>query len=188
MASRKLVALFFAFAVAAAATARPSEARIQDQLLHPSTFHNHNTPPPPSSPGGAVVPPHPSTAGGAAPARSSPPPAPAPPLTECMTPLIGMLQCMDYLTNLTVLTPPPACCDGLKAVIRDAPICLCHGMTGDMNSLMPKPIDPVRMITVPLLCGAVLPIQTILSCNTQQVPPIFPPMPAPAPADAPASP
>ncbi|CAL5037964.1 unnamed protein product [Urochloa decumbens] len=186
MASSKFLALFFAFAVAAATTVRPSEARIQDQLLHPSTSHNHNTPPP-SSPGGAAVPPHPSTAGGA---TSSPPPAPtpAPELTECMTPLIGMFPCMDYLTNLTVLLPPAECCDGLKGVIRDAPICLCHGVSGDMNSLMPKPIDPVRMITVPLLCGAVLPIQTLLSCNTQQVPPILPPMPAPAPADAPASP
>ncbi|CAN6164335.1 unnamed protein product [Urochloa humidicola] len=185
MASCKLIALFLAIAVAASATVQPSEARIKDQLLHPSTFHNHNTPPPP--PPSAVAPPHPSTAGGA---TSSPPPAPAPPpqLTECMTPLIGMFPCMNYLTNLTVLLPPTECCDGLKGVIRDAPICLCHGVSGDMNTLMPKPIDPVRMIALPLLCGAVLPLQTLLTCNTQQVPPILPPMPAPAPADAPASP
>jgi hypothetical protein len=165
MASCKLVAIFFAFAVVAATTVQPSEARVGgDQLLHPSTFHN--TPPaPPSSTGGAV-PPHPSTAS----APSSPLP-PSPPahaqLTECMTPLIGMMPCMDYLTNLTVPAPPAECCDGLKSVIRDAPICLCHGMSGDMNKLMPLPIVPVRMIVLPLACGAMLPLQTLFSCNSK---------------------
>uniref|UniRef100_K4ALH5 Bifunctional inhibitor/plant lipid transfer protein/seed storage helical domain-containing protein n=1 Tax=Setaria italica TaxID=4555 RepID=K4ALH5_SETIT len=104
------------------------------------------------------------------------------------TPPSAMMPCMDYLTNLTVLAPPAECCDGLKSVIRDAPICLCHGMTGDMNDLMPLPIDPVRMIILPLACGAMLPLQTLFSCNTQQVPPIMPPMAAPAPANSLASP
>ncbi|KAF8650548.1 hypothetical protein HU200_063923 [Digitaria exilis] len=191
MASCKLVALFLAFAMVASATVKPSEARVQgglnaagDQVLQPSTFHN--APPSPSSPaaaGAVAPPPHPSTAGSA----TATPPPPAQP-TECMTPLIGMMPCMDYLTNLTVLSPPAGCCDGLKSVIRDAPICLCHGMSGDMNSLMPHPIDPVRMIVLPLACGAVLPLQTLFSCNRQQVPPIMPPMPAPVLADPPASP
>ena len=165
MASGKLIALLFALA-AVAATVQPSEARIQgldslerrqdaDQVLRASTFHD--AAPSPSSPGG-VVPPQPAT-------RSAPP---APALTECMTPLIGMVPCMDYLTNLTVLAAPAACCDGLKAVIRDAPICLCHGMNGSMNSLvMPRHIDPVRMIILPLACGAVLPLQTLFSCNSK---------------------
>ena len=169
MASGKLIALLFALAaVAATATVQPSEARIQgldslerrqdaDQVLRASTFHD--AAPSPSSPGG-VVPPQPTTA--------SAPPPPPPALTECMTPLIGMVPCMDYLTNLTVLAPPAACCDGLKAVIRDAPICLCHGMNGGMNSLiMPRHIDPVRMIILPLTCGALLPLQTLLSCNSK---------------------
>ncbi|PUZ61664.1 hypothetical protein GQ55_4G295000 [Panicum hallii var. hallii] len=188
MASCKLVALLFALAAVASATAvQPSEARIQglerrqdaggDQMLRPSTFHI--TAPPPRSPGVVPLPPQPAT--------GSAPPPPPPPLTECMTPLIGMVPCMDYLTNLTVLTPPAACCDGLKAVIRGAPICLCHGMNGGMNSLMPRPIDPLRMVVLPLTCGAMLPLETLLSCNTQHVPPIMPPMPAPATADAPAA-
>uniref|UniRef100_A0A0Q3QYB5 Bifunctional inhibitor/plant lipid transfer protein/seed storage helical domain-containing protein n=1 Tax=Setaria italica TaxID=4555 RepID=A0A0Q3QYB5_SETIT len=87
--------------------------------------------------------------------------------TECLTPLIGMMPCMNYLTNLTVLAPPVECCDGLKSIIRNAPICLCHGMTGDMNDLMPVPIDPVRMIILPLACGAMLPLQTLFSCNIE---------------------
>ncbi|RCV45070.1 hypothetical protein SETIT_9G423400v2 [Setaria italica] len=185
MASCNLVTLFFAFVVVAATMVQPSEARIGgDQLLHPLTFHN--TPPQSPSSSGGAVPPH---------LSSPPPPLPPAQLTECMTPLIGMMPCMDYLTNLTVLAPPAeccdslkSCCDGLKSVIRDAPICLCHGMTGDMNDLMPLPIDPVRMIILPLACGAMLPLQTLFSCNTQQVPPIMPPMAAPAPANSLASP
>ncbi|TKW30923.1 hypothetical protein SEVIR_2G070432v4 [Setaria viridis] len=178
MASRKLVALFSAFAVVAATTVQPSEARIGgDQLLHPSTFHN--TPPQSPSSSGGAVPPH---------LSSPPPPSPPAQPTECLTPLIGMMPCMNYLTNLTVLAPPAKCCDGLKSIIHDAPICLCHGMTGDMNDLMPVPIDPVRMIILPLACGAMLPLQTLFSCNTQQVPPIMPPMAVPAPANPPGSP
>ncbi|XP_062232877.1 uncharacterized protein LOC133930236 [Phragmites australis] len=122
--------------------------------------------------------------GGVQGGSSSPPP---PQLTECMTPLVGMMPCMDYLTNITVLTPPGECCDGFKSIVSDAPICLCHGMNGDMNQFMPKPIDPVRMAILPLACGTMLPLQTLFMCNSQSVPPLMPPTPAEPPAtpDAP---
>ena len=84
-----------------------------------------------------------------------------------MTPLVGMMPCMDYLTNITVLTPPGECCDGFKSIVSDAPICLCHGMNGDMNQFMPKPIDPIRMTILPLACGTVLPIQTLFMCSSK---------------------
>jgi hypothetical protein len=87
--------------------------------------------------------------------------------TECMTPLMGMAPCTDYLTNLTVLTPPGTCCAGLKKVISDAPICLCHGLNGGLNSLLPKPVDPVRMTVLPLACGTVLPLQTLFMCSCE---------------------
>ncbi|XP_004963266.2 non-specific lipid-transfer protein-like protein At2g13820 [Setaria italica] len=86
-----------------------------------------------------------------------------------------MMPCTDYLTNMTVLTPPGQCCDGLKTIIRDAPICLCHGMTGGLNQFLPKPVDHLRMTALPLACGTVLPIQTLFMCNSNQVPPIMPP-------------
>ena len=41
---------------------------------------------------------------------SSTPQPPQP--TECMTPLAGMLPCTDYLTNITVLTPPASAATG----------------------------------------------------------------------------
>ncbi|CAD6254008.1 unnamed protein product [Miscanthus lutarioriparius] len=97
----------------------------------------------------------------------SPPPPPQPPQpAECMTPLAGMLPCTDDLTNITVLTSPGECCDGLKSIIRDAPICHCHGMNGDMNQFLPKPVDPIRMLILPLACGTMLPLQTLFACNS----------------------
>ena len=100
---------------------------------------------------------------------SSPPPPAQPQPEECMTPLVGMLPCTDYLTNNTVLTPPGECCDGLKSVIRDAPICLCHGMNGGMNQFLPRPVDPIRMTILPLACGTMLPIQTLFACNCKLI-------------------
>ncbi|GJM95953.1 hypothetical protein PR202_ga12749 [Eleusine coracana subsp. coracana] len=159
MASFKLVALFFfAFAVAAAIV-QPSEARPQ-AVLKPDCADQHGQAPHPSPVTSAPSP-------VVSPVISTPSP-PAQP-TECLTPLLGMMSCMDYLTNLTVLTPPSTCCDGLKSVINDAPICLCHGMNGDMNSLMPKPIDPVRMMILPVTCGTTLPLQIIFSCNSKSL-------------------
>ncbi|CAN6346355.1 unnamed protein product [Urochloa humidicola] len=125
-------------------------------------------PPPAGSPpqqGGGILPP----------GATSPPPPPPP---ECMTPLSAAMPCMDYLTNITVLTPPGECCDGIKGIIREAPICLCHGMNGGMNQFLPNPVDPLRMAVLPLVCGTMMPIQTLLMCNSNQVPPIMPPTPA----------
>ncbi|PNT69037.1 hypothetical protein BRADI_3g48345v3 [Brachypodium distachyon] len=99
---------------------------------------------------------------------------PAPP-AECLTPLMGMAQCMDYLTNITVATPPGKCCDGLKSVIISAPICLCHGMNGGMSKLAPKPIDPIRMLILSARCGTMIPIQKLFMCATQPLPPLTPP-------------
>ncbi|TKW29766.1 hypothetical protein SEVIR_3G417240v4 [Setaria viridis] len=220
MASPKLVALFLAFAVAAAALQPSEAARVQAQQgFKPAvasqeaekvaTQADGGVPSAPTLPGlpagqlppgllpailGLLFPPlggiismiqpllpppgSPSQQGGVLggilPGTSPSPPAPA----ECMTPLSAMMPCTDYLTNMTVLTPPGQCCDGLKTIIRDAPICLCHGMTGGLNQFLPKPVDHLRMTALPLACGTVLPIQTLFMCNSNQVPPIMPPTPA----------
>ncbi|KAL5221826.1 hypothetical protein ABZP36_026539 [Zizania latifolia] len=119
------------------------------------------------------LPPHPNPLG-----SGSQPSPPQP--TQCMTPLMSVLPCADYLTNATVLTPPSTCCDGFRSLVNTAPICLCHGMNGDLNSFLPKPVDPMKMMMLPLTCGALPPIQTLFMCNTQAVPPLMPPK-APAP-------
>ncbi|TVU19912.1 hypothetical protein EJB05_36094 [Eragrostis curvula] len=214
MASSKIVALLFAFAVVTVTL--PPSAAARAQAFKPAD-DNQDAPAQPLSDGASL---HPSASGGspAAPAMPGIPagllpligllfpplgiggliaglipqpggsPAAPPQPTECMTPLMGMMPCTDYLTNLTVLTPPGACCDGLKSVISAAPICLCHGMNGDLNRFLPKPVDPVRMLVLPLACGTALPLQTLFACSSHQVPPIMPPVPAQPPATPSASP
>ncbi|VAI20362.1 unnamed protein product [Triticum turgidum subsp. durum] len=127
--------------------------------------------------------PHFPRSAGSAAAPSPPPPA------ECLTPLMQMAPCVDYLTNITVVTLPATCCDGLKSVISGAPICLCHGMNGGMSKLFPRPIDPIRMLILPLGCGAMLPLGTLLTCSAQPLPPLAPPTSpvSPAPAGSPVS-
>jgi hypothetical protein len=225
MASPKLIALFFAFAIASAAL-QPSEAarvqvvqqafkpaaagqeaaeKVADQAAAGGVARPSTTPPAGAGPGipagippnllgailgllfpplgaiigllqpllpllpppGSSLPPLQGGAGnlGASLTSFSPAPPAQPQPTECMTPLAGMVPCTDYLTNITVLTPPGECCDGLKSVISDAPICLCHGMNGNMNQFLPKPVDPIRMLILPLACGTVLPLQTLFGCN-----------------------
>ncbi|XP_062186370.1 uncharacterized protein LOC133889957 [Phragmites australis] len=127
-------------------------------------------PPPssPNSPAGTTTTTSPST----------PPQQP----TDCLSPLMGLTPCMDYLTNTSVPVPPSTCCDGFKSLVNDAPICLCHGLKGDINQLTPAPTDFMRMMSLPTACGATLPMHTLAKCSTQQVPPL---MPAPTPAAAP---
>ncbi|KAG8053420.1 hypothetical protein GUJ93_ZPchr0001g31166 [Zizania palustris] len=123
---------------------------------------------------------------GAPPSPSSQPQPSPPQPTQCMTPLMAVIPCADYLTNATVLTPPSTCCDGFKSLVNTAPICLCHGMNGDLNSFLPKPVDPMKMMMLPLTCGTLPPLQTLFMCNTQAVPPLFPPK-LPAAASPPVS-
>uniref|UniRef100_A0A0E0K4N5 Bifunctional inhibitor/plant lipid transfer protein/seed storage helical domain-containing protein n=1 Tax=Oryza punctata TaxID=4537 RepID=A0A0E0K4N5_ORYPU len=118
---------------------------------------------------------------------SSPSPAQPQP-KECMTPLMSVMPCADYLTNTAVQTPPATCCDGFKSLVSSAPICLCHGMNGDLNSFLPKPVDPMKMMLLPITCGAMPPLQTLFMCSSPSVPPLMPPSStaAPAPASPPA--
>ncbi|KAF0904659.1 hypothetical protein E2562_036029 [Oryza meyeriana var. granulata] len=131
----------------------------------------------------------PGSSGGAPPSSGSPAAPPSPPQPkECMTPLMSMMPCAEYLTNTTVTTPPATCCDGFKSIVNTAPICLCHGMNGDLNKFLPLPVDLMKMMMLPATCGAMVPLQTLSMCNSPAVPPLMPPSPPAASAPAPASP
>lgn len=80
---------------------------------------------------------------------------------------MGLMPCMDYLTNTSVRAPPSTCCDGFNSLVDKAPICLCHGMNGDINKLMPAPIDFMRMMSLPVTCGVTLPLQTLAKCSSK---------------------
>ncbi|EAZ38046.1 hypothetical protein OsJ_22391 [Oryza sativa Japonica Group] len=128
----------------------------------------------------------PSQASPASPAAPAPPSPPQP--KECLTPLLSMMSCADYLTNSSAQTPPGTCCEGFKSLVSTAPICLCHGINGDLSKFLPLPVDMMKMMTLPNTCGATVPLQTFSMCNTPSVPPLMPQSPsaaAPAPGVSP---
>ncbi|TVU39380.1 hypothetical protein EJB05_12794, partial [Eragrostis curvula] len=114
---------------------------------------------------------------GGLPTPTPSPPTPAPPQpAECHTSLAAMATpCADFLTKTSVTAPPAACCDGLKAVVNDAPVCMCHVVNRDFASLLPAPMLRLRMMQLPRVCGAAMPFGTLRQCFRGPVPPMNPP-------------
>ncbi|KAL6653339.1 hypothetical protein ACP70R_008917 [Stipagrostis hirtigluma subsp. patula] len=114
---------------------------------------------------------------------STPPASP----TECVTPLAGLMTCGTFLTGSDSETPTPQseCCSGLAGFLNSSSAgsaagdgdrtlrCLCPVILGDVNKMLPKPVDPVRMMYLPIACGVVLPPQVLFICFTgQPTPPV----------------
>ncbi|WVZ88285.1 hypothetical protein U9M48_034821 [Paspalum notatum var. saurae] len=107
--------------------------------------------------------------------------------TECVTPLAGLMTCGAFLTGSEPDTPTPQseCCNGLGAFLNSSSAaapgddrtlrCLCPVILGDVNKMLPKPVDPVRMMYLPIACGVVLPPQVLYICfsesSSSSVPP-----------------
>jgi hypothetical protein len=72
---------------------------------------------------------------------------------------------MAFLTDTTVPTPPAACCGAFKSLVDNAPICLCHGLNGDINKIMPPPMNFMRMMSLPGSCNVPLPMQALARCS-----------------------
>ncbi|XP_066357992.1 leucine-rich repeat extensin-like protein 5 [Miscanthus floridulus] len=120
--------------------------------------------------------------GGGSSGGGSPPSSP----TDCVTPLAGLMTCGTFLTGSEPETPTPQseCCNGLGAFLNSSSSgaaegddhtlrCLCPVILGDVNKMLPKPVDPVRMMYLPIACGVVLPPQVLYICFTgQQSPPL----------------
>ncbi|XP_066354375.1 uncharacterized protein [Miscanthus floridulus] len=139
------------------------------------------TPAPCARPGGAVVPQLPGFPGLPGSVGGSAPSSP----TDCVTPLAGLMTCGTFLTGSEPETPTPQseCCAGLGAFLNSSSSaaegddhtlrCLCPVILGDVNKMLPKPVDPVRMMYLPIACGVVLPPQVLYICFTgQQSPPL----------------
>ncbi|KAL5197641.1 hypothetical protein ABZP36_001153 [Zizania latifolia] len=109
-----------------------------------------------------LAPPSPNVAPPAPEARSASPPAPPPEPADCMVPLAGLVPCMDYFSDLRVMTPMGACCDGFKKVVDEAPLCFCHAMNGDV---MPAAVNFARVMSLPTACGVSWPQDTFAKCS-----------------------
>ncbi|KAF0906967.1 hypothetical protein E2562_013547 [Oryza meyeriana var. granulata] len=63
-----------------------------------------------------------------------------------------------------------ACCGGLRSVVDEAPMCLCHAVTGDINQIMPEPINAGRIISsLPIACRVRLPLQKLAQCSSESL-------------------
>ncbi|XP_006664277.3 uncharacterized protein LOC102701599 [Oryza brachyantha] len=99
--------------------------------------------------------------------------------TDCVTSLAGLTTCASFLTGAEADTPTPTseCCGGLGMFLNSTAAaaegdrtlrCLCPVILGDVNRMLPKPVDPVRMMYLPIACGLVLPPQVLFICFTGQ--------------------
>lgn len=74
--------------------------------------------------------------------------------TECRTPLLKMMPCAGFLTDSSVTAPSSACCEGFSAVGMDgAAICYCRLVNGDIQQLLPAPMNFTRMFSLTDECG-----------------------------------
>ncbi|CAM0947566.1 unnamed protein product [Alopecurus aequalis] len=110
----------------------------------------------------------------------TPPPPPSKPQPkECLTPLMKLMPCKDYLTyNSTA--PAPArtgkCCDGYKSLIMDAPICICRIADRELDKLMSAELDFGRL-TYDLL--GICQVEPVGPNCDDPVPPMKPAAPTP---------
>jgi hypothetical protein len=77
---------------------------------------------------------------------------------------MALMPCMEYVTKADVPAPPSVCCDGFKSLVEKAPICLCHGINGNISKLMPAPIDLTRIMSLPATCGVAPPVEALTKC------------------------
>ena len=96
---------------------------------------------------------------------------------NCVTSLSVLSSCSGFLTDVAQPAPTPhsPCCRGLAQFLDGATAaadggrtlrCMCPLITGGaLNAMLPKPVDPIRMITyLPIACGIVLPRDLIPLC------------------------
>lgn len=87
-----------------------------------------------------------------------PVPAAAPgPAVDCPTALLGMSDCLSFVTKGSNETKPdPACCPELSGLLDNQPICLCL-LLGDTEATFGIQIDLSKALTLPSTCGLKIP-------------------------------
>ncbi|CAN6344194.1 unnamed protein product [Urochloa humidicola] len=114
---------------------------------------------------------------------AAPPPPAAGTGTDCVAPLAELMPCGAFVTGSEPATPTPQsdCCTGLGGFLNTSTSaaagygnsgdrilrCLCPVILGDVNKMLPKPIDPVRLMYLPIACGIVLPPQVLYICFSE---------------------
>lgn len=126
----------------------------------------------------------------AEPQRAPPPPAAPPSLfgppphnrTEaasgCVTALTGLTSCSDFLggTQDAVPTALGACCVDFRNLLNRSSSdaeggtlhCICPVMLREVNRVLQRPIDVLRVSYLPVACGLLLPPQMLFLSNSKE--------------------
>ncbi|CAB4313596.1 unnamed protein product [Prunus armeniaca] len=87
-------------------------------------------------------------------AHEAPAPAPGPASPDCQTAILGMADCLTYVTPGSNLTKPDKpCCPELAELVKDNPICLCTLLANSNSSnSVGIEIDVNRALKLPTVC------------------------------------
>lgn len=93
-----------------------------------------------------------------------PPPPPKPQPKECLSSFMKLLPCNEYLHNYSLPKPtnPGKCCDGIRSLNDDTPICFCHYYPDVLSNLMPPKVVGPSFASLPYVCNVKI---TDISCD-----------------------
>ncbi|MCE3050719.1 hypothetical protein HAX54_047940 [Datura stramonium] len=100
--------------------------------------------------------------------------------SNCMTTLVGLAPCMNYVTGNSS-TPSSTCCTALSSVVQSNPQCLCSLLNGGGSGLGIA-INQTLALALPAACNVQTP--PVSQCNAANGPSA--PVPASSPLGSPA--
>ncbi|XP_021825236.1 non-specific lipid transfer protein GPI-anchored 2 [Prunus avium] len=85
-------------------------------------------------------------------AQEAPASAPGPASPDCETALLGLADCLSYVTQGSKLTKPDKpCCPELAGLVKNTPICLCT-LLANSSASSSYGIDVNRALKLPTVC------------------------------------
>ncbi|CAN4093700.1 unnamed protein product [Withania somnifera] len=102
--------------------------------------------------------------------------------SNCMTTLVGLAPCMNYVTGNSS-TPSSSCCTALSSVVQSNPQCLCSLLNGGGSGLGIS-INQTLALALPAACNVQTP--PVSQCNVANGPSASIPASSPSGSPAPA--
>ncbi|WVZ72112.1 hypothetical protein U9M48_020623 [Paspalum notatum var. saurae] len=95
----------------------------------------------------------------------------------CVAPLAALTPCTGFATRAeeeAAPAPGDDCCLGLTTFLARAAAagragdnilgCVCPVIVGEVNTALPRPVDPVRLMRIPIACRVTLPAHLMHLC------------------------
>lgn len=75
---------------------------------------------------------------------------------NCVTQLLGLYPCLDFVTNGKVDSVSPQCCSAIEATVKANVMCLCLLFTNN-SEIVGVSINQTKALLLPTLCKIVVP-------------------------------